>query len=78
MTITPRILSHSYNPELLNSMEGAFKAMWDTLYPHVQGDNALELQVRLSRTIVSLASDGLTDPAELRLKALETMALNPR
>ena len=61
-------------------MEGAFKAVSDTLYAHmpVDGDNAHELQVRLSRTLVSLASDGLTDPAELRLKALETIALNPR
>ena len=44
----------------------------------VEGDNARELQITLSRTLVSLASDGMTDPADLRRKALEMMALNPR
>ena len=51
-----------------------------TLYAHmpVEGDNARELQITLSRTLVSLASDGMTNPADLRRKALEMMALNPR
>ena len=80
MTLTPHEASNSYSPELLISMEQAFKAVWQTLYAHmpVEGDNARELQITLSRTLVSLASDGMTDPADLRRKALEMMALNPR
>ena len=35
-------------------------------------------QIRLSRVLISLASDGGTDPAELRRKALAAMVLNPR
>ena len=72
--------SNSYSPELLKSLEQAFKGVWQTLYAHmpVEGDNAHELQIKLSQTLVSLASDGITDPADLRRKALETMALNPR
>ena len=78
MTLTPHEDLNSYSPELLNSMEQAFKAVWRMLYAHmpVEGDNAHELQIKLSQTLVSLASDGLTDPAELRRGALEAMALN--
>jgi len=80
MTLTPHEDSNSYSPELLNAIEHAFKSVWETLYAHmpVAGDNAHELQIKLSQTLVSLASDGITDPADLRRKALETMALNPR
>ena len=80
MTLTSRVHSKSYSPELLNSMEQAFKAVWQMLYAHmpVEGDNAHELQIKLSQTLVSLASDGVTDTADLRRKALETMAPNPR
>jgi len=80
MTLTPHEDSNSYSPELLNSMEQAFTAVWEMLYAHmpVAGDDAHELQVRLSRILVSLASDGITDTADLRSKALEAMALNPR
>ena len=79
LTNTPESLA-SYSPELLNAIEQAFKSVWETLYAHmpVSGDNAHELQVRLSRTLVSSASDGITDPADLRRQALEKMALNPR
>ena len=71
MTLTPHEDSNSYSPELLISLEQAFKAVWQTLYAHmpVEGDNARELQITLSRTLVSLASDGITDPADLRRKA---------
>ena len=80
MTLTPHESLVSYSPELLNSLEQAFKSVWQTLYAHmpVEGEGADELQIKLSRTLVSLASDGITDPADLRCKALETMALNPR
>ena len=80
MTPTSHEDSNSYSPELLGSMEQAFKAVWQLLYAHmpIESDNAHELQIKLSQTLVSLASDGVTDPADLRRKAIETMALNPR
>ena len=51
MTLTPHEDSNSYSPELLNSMEQAFKAVWQMLYAHmpVEGDNAHELQIKLSQ-----------------------------
>ena len=39
-------------------------------------DQEAQLRIRLSQTLISLASDGITDPRELRLKALETVALS--
>ena len=54
--------------------------MWRTLYAHVTSDNsqAEELKIQLSQTLVALASDGITDPRELRRKALENMAFSLR
>lgn len=73
-------MTDSYSPKLLNAVDQAFKSVWETLYAHVpvSGEDANELQIRLSRVLISLASDGITDPADLRRKALTTMALNPR
>ena len=78
MTTSPT--SNSYSPELLAALERAFKFVWETLYAHVpvDGDAAKELQIKLSRTLVALASDGLTNSADLRRRALEMLALNPR
>jgi hypothetical protein len=36
------------------------------------------LKIHLSRTLVSLVSDGITDPQELGRKALESMAFSLR
>jgi hypothetical protein len=38
-------------------------------------DHAKELKVALSQTLIALAADGITEPQELRRKALENMAL---
>jgi hypothetical protein len=80
MTLTPREDSNSCSPELLNAIEQAFKSVWETLYAHmpVAGDEVTELQIKLSHTLIGLASDGITEPADLRRKALVTMALDPR
>jgi hypothetical protein len=69
----------SYSPELLSSIEQAFKSVWETLNAHmpVSGDVANERQARLSRIIISLAADGITDPAVLRREALSMMKLDP-
>jgi hypothetical protein len=78
MTLTStRVHTKSYSPELLNSMEQAFKEVWATLYAHMpaKGEDVHELQVRLSRTIVGLASDGITDPANCDARLYDDGAL---
>ena len=47
------------------------------LYAQVPPDNeeAVRLSGNLSRTLVALASEGITDPKELRQKVLENMIL---
>ena len=68
-----------YSPELISALEQAFVAVWTTLYAHVpvDGDAAKELRIALSRTLVALAADGVTEFQELRRRALETLALRP-
>jgi hypothetical protein len=69
-----------YSPSVLDAIEHAFSFVWQTLYAHVASDNrqADELKIQLSRTLVSLVADGITDPRELRRKAMESMALSLR
>ena len=66
-----------YSPELISALERACEAVWVTLYAHVpvDGDAAKELKIALSRTLVALAADGVTEFQELRRRALETLAL---
>ena len=68
-----------YSPELIDAMMEAFTAVWGTLYAHVplNGSSAEGLKIELSRTIVALVAEGVTDPNELRRRALENMALQP-
>jgi hypothetical protein len=68
---------NGYSPELLDAMTQAFTAVWSTLYSHmpIDGDEASELKVALSRTIVGLAAQGISEPRELRRLTLESMAL---
>ena len=79
MSITTQ-LPDSYSPSVLDAIEQAFISVWETLYAHVSSDNrqSEELKIQLSRTLVALASDGITDPRELRRKALESMAFSLR
>ena len=70
----------NYSPTDFDAIEHAFSSVWKTLYGHVSSDNAQaeELKIQLSRTLISLVSDGITDPKELRRKALENMAFSLR
>ena len=72
--------SHAYDSSVPDAINQAFDAVWQTLYAHVtpENDQADELKIALSQTLVSLASDGITDWQELRRKALESMALSFR
>jgi hypothetical protein len=69
------------NPEVVAAMERAFQDVWAVLYAHLPldgGDAVKEHSIALSQTLVALVADGITDPRELRRKALEVMALTPR
>jgi hypothetical protein len=79
MTITTQS-SNIYSPLVPDAINQAFNAVWATLYAHVAPENnqAHELKIALSQTLAALASDGITDPRELRRRALESMALSVR
>ncbi len=76
----PTITQSTDSASTLDAIEQAFNSVWKTLYAHVTSDNtqADELKIQLSQTLVALASDGITDPRELRRKALESMAFSIR
>jgi hypothetical protein len=78
MTLTTDESLKCYSPELLNTLEEAFAAVWTTLYAHmpIEGDDPKELKIALGRTLVRLAAEGITDPKDLCRKALESMALS--
>ena len=78
MTLTPDESLKSYSPELLNTLQEVFAAVWTTLYAHmpIEGDDAKELKITLGRTLVRLVAEGITDRKSLRRKALESMVLS--
>ena len=71
---------NGYSPDDLAAIEQAFEAVWTTLYAHMPTDREeyKELRIALSRTLMGLAAEGITDPQELRRKALERTALTTR
>jgi len=79
MTLTSE-LPNSYHPSVVESLEQAFESVWATLYARAatDGDEAKETKIRLSRPLVALAADGITDAKELGSKALENMVLTSR
>jgi len=79
MTTTAQF-PESYGPLLIDAIERAFDAVWTTLYARMPSDGyqSKEMKIVLSQTLVALAANGITDPQELRRKAIETMALSVR
>lgn len=75
MPLNPEIRD-SYSPELLAAIDKAYEAVWTTVCTQVLPDvvRSTELKITLSRTLVALASEGVTDPQELGRLALESMA----
>ena len=62
------------DPMVLASIERAFDATWPVIRAHEAGANKArmnELSMALSHKLVELASEGVTDPQELRRLALE-------
>jgi hypothetical protein len=68
------------DPVLLAALERAFDATWPVIRAH-EADNdkarMAELSMALSRRLVELAANGVTDPHELRRLALESFPLTP-
>jgi hypothetical protein len=69
-----------HRPETLIAIQQAYDAVWGNLYANQAptSEEAKELSIRLSQTLVDLACNGVTDPNVLRRQALEEMALKPR
>ena len=67
------------DPEIVQAVERAFASVRSVLYAHIPPDGEMqkEVGIALSRTLVALAAEGVTDPQELRRKALVMMALDP-
>jgi hypothetical protein len=67
---------HPQESSVADAISRAFDAVWATLSANLppEIDQAEELRIRISQTLISLASDGITDWQELRSKALQCMA----
>ena len=76
MSVTTQILDSS-RASIVDAIDQAFEAVWRMLYAHLAPDSeqSRELKIALSETLIGLAADGVTDPRELRRKALESMVL---
>jgi hypothetical protein len=68
-----RSISSHCDPKTLAAIDLAFDGAWSVLETRVllaRFANAAELQAELSQRLMVLASEGMTDPDELRRQAL--------
>ena len=68
-----------YGPKTLDALGQAFDATWVVLQardPFRDFESDSELKTVLSRKLMTLAADGVTDPIELREWALEGLLLS--
>ena len=73
-----RSISSHCDPKTLATIDVAFDGAWSVLAKRnllARFANDYELQEELSQRLVVLASDGMTDPDELRRQALASFAL---
>ena len=67
------------NPKLLIKLAQAFESIWLVMRAHeplLDADRAKELSIEISRKLVELAADGVTDPVQLRRLTLESLPLS--
>jgi hypothetical protein len=67
-----------YDPATLSTVEQAFDSTWVVLqarYPFRDFERDLELKTALGQKLFALATEGVTDPIELREWALESTLL---
>jgi hypothetical protein len=68
------------DPKLVTALAQAFESTWLVMQAHeplLDADRVTELSIEISRKLVELAADGVTDPAQLRRLALQSLPLSP-
>jgi hypothetical protein len=68
------------DPKLVTELAQTFESIWLVMRAHeplVDADRVKELSSEISRKLVELAADGVTDPAQLRKRTLESLPLSP-
>jgi hypothetical protein len=68
------------DPKLVTALAQAFESTWLVMQAHeplLDADRVTELSIEVSRKLVELAADGVTDPAQLRRLTLESLPLSP-
>ena len=69
------------DPKLVTELAQAFESIWLVMRAHdplLDSDRAKDLSIEISRKLVELAAAaGVTDPAQLRRLALESLPLSP-
>ena len=68
------------NPKLLIQLAQAFESIWLVMCAHeplAGADRGKELSIEISRKLVELAANGVTDPARLGRLALKSLPLSP-
>jgi hypothetical protein len=72
---------HDYcDPKITSAVDEAYEAVWAVIEVSEPGRDEktdCERRVELSQKLASLVVDGVTDPAELRDRALASMCLQP-
>ena len=67
-----------FDPDMLATLERTFNATWPVLEAHepfLDAEKEAELKLGLSRTLVALVAEGVTDADRLRKFALERLPL---
>jgi hypothetical protein len=68
------------NPKLVVELAQAFESVWLVMCAHeplLEADRAKQLSIEISRKLVELAADGVTDPVQLRRLTLGSLPLSP-
>jgi hypothetical protein len=75
--MSPQDFFSPFNAETVALLEQAYDTTWVTLMAHGPFDKeqTFEMSVSLSRKLVTLVADGVSDPAQLRTMALESLTL---
>ncbi len=77
MSLNNQLRTSGFSPDVVETLTAAFNDVWAMLYAQVPpgDDEAMQLSTNLSCALVALAIEGVTDPRELRRKALKNMIL---
>jgi hypothetical protein len=73
-------LPRAFSPETVAVLEQAFEDVWKVVQAHLEPGSehdGKEWGNTITRTLVALAANGITDRQQLRSKALGTIGLTP-